>query len=411
VKRLDKLLKRGAVSESDLRHEDRGDTALAWALRSGAHDVAARLLRLAWRWQWRDALGRDYLALALHVNARAVASQLIALRAAHPSAWGPHSDGSESALHVAARRGLLDALQELLVARVCAVDARGPHQQTALHTCAASGDRAAVELLLAHGAALDAVDAWGETPLLLAAREGRVECLKLLVARGSDVTVTNRDGLNALMALIRSSAAKTAVLLEGVDLLLDAGVDVNARDAKGWSALHLAAMLTNPGLVIRLLEHWARPDARDEASGATPLHVAARKGDMATVQALLAAGADIDAEETHSGETALRIAVRDGREALVRYLLESGACHARTLLRDPSLIATASSRIREMLELSEDGSDTSDLLLMPRESVFDAPQIRAATVEQLVIRATHEKHTGPFSFYRLVHSYALTLLA
>jgi uncharacterized protein len=53
-------------------------------------------------------------------------------------------------------------------------------------------------------------------------------------------------------------------------LLLEAGVDVNATDRQGWTALHYAAQDYRVEIARQLLEHGAQVNARD-AHGNTPL--------------------------------------------------------------------------------------------------------------------------------------------
>ena len=62
-------------------------------------------------------------------------------------------------------------------------------------------------------------------------------------------------------------------------------------DAKGDSALHLAALFGHRGCVDALLNHGVDPNARN-AAAETPLHCAAKWGYTAAVQALLGAGTD-----------------------------------------------------------------------------------------------------------------------
>jgi len=74
---------------------------------------------------------------------------------------------------------------------------------------------------------------------------------------------------------------------------LDAGADVNARDATGDSPLHRASAGGNAEMVKGLLSKGAKVDARDDRQH-TPLHWAAQNGHADVARLLLDAGADVN---------------------------------------------------------------------------------------------------------------------
>lgn len=83
--------------------------------------------------------------------------------------------------------------------------------------------------------------------------------------------------------------------------LLAAGADVNARNATGGTALHMAA-IGEPEILLLLLQCGAKIDALDQW-GNSALHVAAGIGDKACVQHLLTHGANCRLQNS-AGETA-----------------------------------------------------------------------------------------------------------
>src|SRR5262249_11430067 len=92
--------------------------------------------------------------------------------------------------------------------------------------------------------------------------------------------------------------------LKTVRAQLDAGVDVNARDADGNTPLLLAAVYAGPECVELLLKKGADVNAANKA-GATPLMRAAT--DYEKAKSLIDAGADVTAKMT-LGKTAILVA-------------------------------------------------------------------------------------------------------
>jgi ankyrin repeat protein len=68
-----------------------------------------------------------------------------------------------------------------------------------------------------------------------------------------------------------------------VGLLLEYGVDVDARDGKGGTPLHHAAEEEHTKVARLLLEYGADVNARNN-TGSTPLHSAARSGRVSLVE-------------------------------------------------------------------------------------------------------------------------------
>ena len=125
----------------------------------------------------------------------------------------------------------------------------------------------------------------GTTALLRAAKAGDSEVVRLLLQKGADAKLATRTGINPLMAAAgvgtreedTTGRHKTdAEAVETITLLLGAGVDVNAADGAGRSALHGAAMWGLDQVVKFLAEHGARLDVKDKR-GFTPLDAAEGK--------------------------------------------------------------------------------------------------------------------------------------
>jgi hypothetical protein len=111
-----------------------------------------------------------------------------------------------------------------------------------------------VKSLLAAGARVDDADGDGNTALMLASKNARSDCVKLLLDAGANVQVKNKYGWTALIYAAISNGHNPANMLEIVVALINAGVELNARDhrlhisrcshLRSWSDNHL--MKTNP---------------------------------------------------------------------------------------------------------------------------------------------------------------------
>ncbi len=127
----------------------------------------------------------------------------------------------------------------------------------------------------------------GATPFMRAARKCDVEMMRILLDAKADVTLTQKSGNGPIMlcagAVSGGSSEDTpervseAEALAAIRLALDAGVDVNAANATGDTALHTAATTGGgqPAIIRLLVERGARLDVKNKADR-TPLEAASR---------------------------------------------------------------------------------------------------------------------------------------
>ena len=102
--------------------------------------------------------------------------------------------------------------------------------------------------------------------------------------------------------------------------LLAAGAEIDERDARGYSALMLAAYSGNDAAFEYLLAHGADPNSVD-AGGNSVLMGAAFKGHTRMVKQLLDAGADAR-HRNHAGLDARAFAENFGRSEVLGLLHE-----------------------------------------------------------------------------------------
>ena len=126
----------------------------------------------------------------------------------------------------------------------------------------------------------------GMTPLLYASRSADIELMKLMIELGADPKLTNVDGCNALMAA--AGVGVTAVgeepgtereVEEAIKILFGLGVDINAVDKNGETAMHGAAYRSFPDTVKQLAELGADPKVWNKKNklGWTPHAIASGK--------------------------------------------------------------------------------------------------------------------------------------
>lgn len=193
--------------------------------------------------------------------------------------------GHGNAYEIALRRGFEGALAVIVSHRD---RSDTPAGWATLHAAVVNNDAAAVRALSPDIDIAVAQD-WAGRPLIHAAAiAGATDALGALIEAGAAVDARGPIAFTPLMLAAREGA------LEAVDVLLDAGGDVNAvSHERGLSLtpLHLAAIGGEAAVVRRLLEAGAEIDARG-STGATPLAWASFEGREDAAVALLEAGAD-----------------------------------------------------------------------------------------------------------------------
>jgi ankyrin repeat protein len=155
-------------------------------------------------------------------------------------------------------------------------------------------------------------------PALAAAlRDGDVQAVIKLIEAGADVNARDAEG-NTPLILASFYAAPQCV-----ELLLEKGADPNVANRSGVTALIRAA--TNYKKTRLLIDAGAKVGVRTADLGNTPLILAARRaGNSRTVQFLLERGARA-AERDEVGISPIMVGAASGDVETVRLLLDAGA--------------------------------------------------------------------------------------
>jgi ankyrin repeat protein len=189
---------------------------------------------------------------------------------------------------------------------------------------------------LEHGTDTNSQDQFEWTALHSASNNGRHEIAQALLYHGAKVELENYLGETPLH-LVRQGKYGSQNGARIAQILLDAGLDVNARDKRNWTPLHAASYYGRPKIAQVLLDRGAIIEVGDD-QGRTPLHHASQ-GNFESQEAgcriaelLLESGADPNAQDKYL-QTPLHVASRWGRPEIVRMLL---GCTAVKSARRPT---------------------------------------------------------------------------
>lgn len=203
-------------------------------------------------------------------------------------------------LCLAARRQNTVLLDLLLIhgARVDQEDreTRGAKGRTALHEAAKLGWSKGARLLLDAAADPNRLDGQGLPPLHQAVRRGHADVVRLLLEAGAQV----RDGKGQPWPFLHEATTP-----EVVDLLVHAGLPVDALDARGFPALHQQVKIGRAAVVERLLFHRVFANVLDR-QGRTAAFWLGKGQAKECLKALLAGGLDLALADSE-GSTAAHV--------------------------------------------------------------------------------------------------------
>ncbi|CAL8100802.1 unnamed protein product [Calicophoron daubneyi] len=180
-----------------------------------------------------------------------------------------------------------------------------------------NGHTNAVRLLLEHGSDINAhIETNRNTALTLACFQGRHEVVNLLVERKANIEHRAKTGLTPLMEAASGDYVEVGMIL------LEHGADVNAAPVPSSrdTALTIAADKGNAKFVNLLLEKGAVVEARNK-KGATPLWLASNGGHLEVVQSLIRYNADVNSQDNRK-VSCLMAAFRKGHINVVRLLVQ-----------------------------------------------------------------------------------------
>lgn len=147
------------------------------------------------------------------------------------------------------------------------------------HLAIASGDMEKVKTFLDKGTPVDLLSrSGGMSPLHWALANKQFAMAEFLMSRGCPVDVCSTEGATPLMSIVQEGD------MERTLFLLNHGANPNARDLRGFTAMHRAAEMGYIDLVRALLDRGAAIDV--EVEGHTPRSLAEMRQETAIVELL-----------------------------------------------------------------------------------------------------------------------------
>lgn len=292
------LLERGAAIDIA---NDQGLTPLQLAANMDNCEAISLLLQHCAQIEARSLAGPTALQYAAW-KGHWIAFDLLLIGGADINVWNKQG---ETLLHEQARHSLNTSIVTKLLDQGANIEARTSQGYTPLQCAAISGNRTMFHLLLDRGAKIEIETAKGETILHLTppANQGCLEILKTALSEGISVNAISSQGWTPLhqtvyigTGALELSSDKTG---EYIQLLLNEGASINERTASGTNEtpLHLAvtAPIPRPCLLEFLIKKGSSLNAAN-AEGKTALHLAAERGREPSFRILLDAGADLSLE-------------------------------------------------------------------------------------------------------------------
>ena len=216
---------------------------------------------------------------------------------------------------------------------------------TCLHYAACYGDSSddddvsqeVLQAIIDHGADVNAINQRNQTALLVACKQGNTGIINILLNAGADPNIATTNGNSCLHSVVwygDDDSDDDDVRHEVFQVIIDHGADVNATNQQNETALLIACIKRNTGVINILLNAGADPNIAT-INGNTCLHSVARYYDddhrmrfinndelQDVLQALIDHGADVNIIDKKN-ETMLVLACEEGNTDIINMLLDA----------------------------------------------------------------------------------------
>ena len=255
-----------------------------------------------------------------------------------------------------------------------AIDASG---RTCVSWAAARGDETSLRVLLEYGADPNIPDIQGSIPLH---HVRDVTCGKLLLHYGANLLARNSFGRTSLHTICRDDGGDGAFDL--LKTLVEMGIDINATDYAGETALMNASLNRYTRCARYLLEHGADPNIVS-SDGTAAIHFATMYDAHAILHELLAHGANSLAKKIN-GETILHLAALANTET-IGVLIQHGLKGI-----DVSALDSAGKSATDRLNEREEDSENPDFKSKFQEFLASLENSYIKSLESLPNKALAE---------------------
>ena len=277
-------------ANTEARHNN-GRTPLLLAVGSGYTAITQLLLQFKADTEARGYDGRTPLLLAVGSGYTAITQLLLLFKA---DTEARDYDG-RTPLLLAVGLGYT-AITRLLLQSKADTEARDSNQRTPLFQTVMKGDIDTGRLLLRLGADINAKDRDGITPLAESLHMKNEAVAQMLIDEGASVNELDLIGNTAL------HYAANSWLQAMVSRLLEMGDHKNGTNVYGSTPLHVALNaekeVHGASQTVQLLVDAGADVEMSDNEGRTPLHLAAQMADEASIQILLNGGVNIKAEDS-----------------------------------------------------------------------------------------------------------------
>ncbi|CAH8500013.1 unnamed protein product [Dicrocoelium dendriticum] len=226
----------------------------------------------------------------------------------------------ETCLHKAARCGNLELVM-LLLDHGAVLDAEDELAQTPIHKAAEHNGAEVLRYLLKREIDTEVQDCNSYTPLLLCASNGHIDAAEVLIEAGANIFAQEAEGKNFVHLCVEENRLQFLKLFLGRPT---ADSVVHVADIFDRTPLHTAAEKGCVDILQLLIEHGAAIDAKDDR-GRTTLHYAAEYGHLQIATCLLSICPQLLNSLDDASNTAAHYASKHGHSSLLHLLLNSGA--------------------------------------------------------------------------------------